>query len=63
MFLYGLCICILLKYHTELSFSKRIFRKNSYPENFIDKCFKKFLDNIHHNKEQAFEILQTRNYF
>ena len=25
---------------------KRIFRKNGYPENFIDKCFKKFLDNI-----------------
>ena len=24
-----------------------IFRKNGYPENFIDKYFKKFLNNIH----------------
>ena len=32
---------------------KRIFRKNGYPENFIDKCFKKFVDNIHLVKEKV----------
>ena len=31
----------------------KIFRKNGYPENFIDKCFKKFLDNIHLVKEKV----------
>ena len=33
--------------HTELTFLKRRFQKNGYPENFMDKCFKKFLSNIH----------------
>ena len=28
-----------------------MFQKNGYPENFIDKCFKKFLNNIHLVKE------------
>ena len=42
------CICSDWKhFYTKSSFSKRIFRKNSYPENFIDKCFKRFLHNIH----------------
>ena len=41
------------KFHAELTFLKTIFRKNGYPENFIDKCFKKFLDNIHHVKEKV----------
>ena len=35
------------------TFLRRIFRKNVYPENFIDKCFKKFLDNIHLAKENV----------
>ena len=30
------------QFHTELIFLKPIFEKNGYPENFIDKCFKKF---------------------
>ena len=34
------------KFHAALTFLKRIFRKKDYPENFIDKCFKKFLVNI-----------------
>ena len=44
------CFCIWsdwAKFHAELTFKKGIFRKNGYPENFIDKCFKKSLDNIH----------------
>ena len=35
------------KFHTELTSLKRNFHKNGYPGNFIDKCFKKFLDNTH----------------
>ena len=35
------------KFHTELTSWKRMFRKNGYPENFIDKCFERFLDNIY----------------
>ena len=34
-------------------FLKGIFQKNAYPENFIDKCFKKFLNNIHLVKENV----------
>ena len=34
-------------FHTELTFLKEIFRKNGEPEDFIDNCFKKFLNNIH----------------
>ena len=30
-----------------------MFHKNVYPEVFIDKCFKKFLDNIHLVKEKV----------
>ena len=44
------CFCICSNWtqlHNELIFLKGIFRKNGYPENFIDKCFKKFLNNVH----------------
>ena len=41
------------KYHAELTFLKTIFRKNGYPENFIDKYFKKFLDNINLVQEKV----------
>ena len=41
------------KFHAELTFLKTIFRENGYPENFIDKCFKKFLDNIHLVKQKV----------
>ena len=33
------------KLHTKLLFVKQIFLENGYPENFIKKCFKKFIDN------------------
>ena len=39
------------QFHTELTFLKEIFQKNRYPANFIDICFKKFLNNIHLVKE------------
>ena len=41
------------KFHTELTFLKRIFPKNDYPKSFIDNCFKTFLHNIHFVKENV----------
>ena len=35
------------KLYTALVCLKQIFLKNDYSENFINKCFKRFLDNIH----------------
>ena len=34
------------KFHIGLICLKEIFLKNGYPEDFINKCFKKFMDNI-----------------
>ena len=48
------CFCICsnsTQFHTELTFLKGVFCMNGYPENFIDTCFKKFLNNIHLIKE------------
>ena len=57
------CFCICwdwTKFHAELTFLKKIFRKNGYPENFIDKCFKKFLDNINLVKEKVPTVERKR---
>ena len=35
------------KLHNELICLKEISLKNGYPDNFINKCFKNFMDNIH----------------
>ena len=48
------------QFHTELTFLKGIFRKNGYSENFIDKCFKKFLNNIHLVKENVPKVEKKR---
>ena len=48
------------QFHTELTFLKGIFRKNGYPENFIDKCFKKFLNNVHLVKENVPTVEKKR---
>ena len=48
------------KLHAESTFLKKIFRKNGYPESFIDKCFKKFLDNIHLVKEKVPTVERKR---
>ena len=48
------------KFHAELTFLKKTFRKNGYPKNFIDKCFKKFLDNIHLVKEKVPTVERKR---
>ena len=41
---------------TELLFIKQTFPKNSYPKSFIDKCFKRSMDNIHAFKETALTV-------
>ena len=48
------------QFHTELTFLKGIFRKNGCPENFIDKCFKKFLNNVHLVKENVQTVEKKR---
>ena len=44
------------KLHTELVFLKEVFLKNGYPENFINKCFKRFVDNINVVKEAILTV-------
>ena len=41
------------QFRTELIFLKGIFQKNGYLNTFIDKCFKKFLNNIYLVKENV----------
>ena len=48
------------QFHTELIFLKGIFQKNSYPKYFIDKCFKKFLNNVHLVKENVPTVEKKR---
>ena len=48
------------QFHTELTFLKEIFQKNGYPGNFIDKCFKKFLNNMHIVKENLPKVEKKR---
>ena len=38
--------CSWSKFHEEVTFLKKTFRKNIFPEFFIDKCVKTFLDKI-----------------
>ena len=57
------CFCICTdwkKFHAGLTFLKKIFHKNGYPENFIDKCFKKFLNNVHLVKEKVPAVERKR---
>ena len=44
------------KLHNELVCLKEIFLKNGYPEDFINKCFKKFMDNIYAIKETILTV-------
>ena len=58
-------ICFLIcsdrkELYSELPFLKRIFCKNDYPENFIDKYFKKFLGNIHFVKDKVPTVERKR---
>ena len=42
-----------IKFHTELTFLKKKFRKNGYPYKVFDKLFKKLLGNIHLVKDKV----------
>ena len=44
------------KLQTELVCLKQIFVKNGYPRNIINKCFKRFMDNIHVVKETPLKV-------
>ena len=44
------------KLHNELVCLKETSLKNGYPEDFINKCFKKFMDNIHVVKETTLTV-------
>ena len=44
------------KLHNELVCLKETFLKNGYPEDFINKCFKKFMDNVHVVKETTLTV-------
>ena len=37
----------LCKFHEEIVKLKRIFKRNSYPEKFTDRCIKDFLNKLH----------------
>ena len=39
--------------YQQLILLREIFQKNGYPENFIDRCFKLFLNRIHILKERV----------
>ena len=45
-----------IKLHNELVCLKETFLKNGCPEDFINKCFKKFLDNMHIVKETTLTV-------
>ena len=45
MFSHLLKLHTVTQLHAKLTFLKGIFRKNGYLENFIDECFKTFLNN------------------
>ena len=46
-------------YHPEIIFLKDIFKINTYPSNFIDKCVKTFLDKIFIEKK-VFSVAQKK---
>ena len=44
------------KLHTEFVCLKEFFLKTGYPENFINKCLKRFMDNMHIVKETTLKV-------
>ena len=48
------------KLHNELFYLKETFLKNGCPEDFINKCFKKFMDNVHVVKETTLTVEKKR---
>ena len=48
------------QFRTDLIFLKGVFQKNGNPKIFIDKCFKKFLNNLHLVKENVPTVEKKR---
>ena len=46
-------VALFSMFHQQLILLREIFQKNGYPENFIDRCFKSFLNKIHILKEKV----------
>ena len=44
------------KFHLELVKLMDVFNGNGYPENFINNCFKAFLDNKHRMQEKVINV-------
>ena len=40
-------------FHQQLILLREIFQKNGYPENFIDRCFKLFINSTHILKQKV----------
>ena len=43
-------------FHSQLTLLRKIFQKNGYPENFINRCFKLTLNRTHILKEKALTV-------
>ena len=41
---------------SQLTLLRKIFQKNGYPENFINRCFKLILNRTHILKEKALTV-------
>ena len=41
------------KLHTELFCLKQMFLKNGYPEHFINRCFKRFMDSVRSKRDYS----------
>ena len=37
--------------HNEIVYLKEIFKRNRYPNNFVDRCIKKFFDKLYITKK------------
>ena len=46
-------------FHQQLILLREIFQKNGYPENFIDRCFKLFLNRVHISKKRFLQLKRS----
>ena len=49
-------LMFLFKFHLELVMLIDVFKNNGYPENFINNCFKVFLDNKYRIQEKVITV-------
>ena len=46
-------------FHQQFILLREIFQKNGYPENFIDRCFKLFLNRVHISKKRFLQLKRS----